>query len=477
MTDSSSRKHIAASVAFSLAGCVLWMATHGFRENHGGAMMDDSMGITSRRFLASILDEDEAIPELFPLQLPDYIGFFCAITGLILAAGAGIGGGGILVPIFILIFEFPVKHAIPLASVTVLGGAFANNLLNFRKAHPDHPSRPAIDWDLIIQLEPMTIAGALIGADLNDLLPDTVLVVLLFVLLSATAYKTLQKAHKLHEKETEEMEKAQKEAVRLLASGNAPGDVEAQDKSVVRSTYGSVASRRPQAKVKALTHEPSFGADQVHQAWIAAGQLSALFVIVTILNLLKGGPGESGGGPMGLQSCGATCFWVTEAGIFFLIIGFAIFVRHGVLRRMESGGPVLSEIDWDEENTIRYPLYAIVAGLVAGMFGVGGGIIKGPLMLALGVHPAVASATSACMILFTSSTSTISYMIFGLLLKDYAAGCLITGFLATLLGQTLMSMLMRKYNRDSYIAYTIGIVVGLSAIAMTLESVLAIIGP
>jgi uncharacterized membrane protein YfcA len=97
-------------------------------------------------------------------------------------------------------------------------------------------------------------------------------------------------------------------------------------------------------------------------------------------------------------------------------------------------------------------------------------------LLCTGVKPAVASATSACMIFFTSSTSTISYMIFGRLLSEYAAICLITGFLATLMGQTLMSLLMKKYNRNSYIAYAIGIVVGLSAIAMTVEAILAMIG-
>ena len=80
------------------------------------------------------------------------------------------------------------------------------------------------------------------------------------------------------------------------------------------------------------------------------------------------------------------------------------------------------------------------------------------------------------MILFTSSTATISYMIFGLLIDDYAVGCLLVGFVATLVGQTLMSMLMKKYNRSSYIAYAIGIVVGLSAVAMTIESVMTVLG-
>lgn len=95
-------------------------------------------------------------------------------------------------------------------------------------------------------------------------------------------------------------------------------------------------------------------------------------------------------------------------------------------------------------------------------------------MLALGVHPAVASATSACMILFTSATATVSYAVFGLLVYDYALFCLMVGFVATLVGQIVMHVLLQKYQRNSYIAYCIGIVVGLSAICMGIESITAI---
>lgn len=80
------------------------------------------------------------------------------------------------------------------------------------------------------------------------------------------------------------------------------------------------------------------------------------------------------------------------------------------------------------------------------------------------------------MILFTSSTATISYMIFGFLVYDYAGFCLLVGFFSTLLGQTIMSIVMQRYQRNSYIAYSIGGVVGISAVAMSIESILAMIG-
>ena len=104
----------------------------------------------------SLLNEEKDIPNLFPFRWQDWIGFACTVLGLMLAAGGGIGGGGLLLPIYILIFGFPVKHAIPLASSTVWGGAVANNLLNCRKRHPENSSASCIDWDLLLQLEPMT---------------------------------------------------------------------------------------------------------------------------------------------------------------------------------------------------------------------------------------------------------------------------------------------------------------------------------
>jgi uncharacterized membrane protein YfcA len=80
------------------------------------------------------------------------------------------------------------------------------------------------------------------------------------------------------------------------------------------------------------------------------------------------------------------------------------------------------------------------------------------------------------MIFFTSSTATVSYIIFGLLVPDYAVFCLLVGFLSTLVGQTLMTILMQRYRRNSYIAYSIGGVVGISAVAMSIESIIAILG-
>ena len=105
-------------------------------------------------------------------------------------------------------------------------------------------------------------------------------------------------------------------------------------------------------------------------------------------------------------------------------------------------------------------------------FGIGGGVVKGPLMLAMGVHPSVASATSACMILFTSFTATTTFAVYGMLVRDYSFVCTILGLVCTAVGQSVMSRLVKKTNRNSYIAFSIGIVILISALLMTLQTVL-----
>lgn len=441
------------------------------------AVAKDDADTPHYRFL-TLLPSEEPLPPLFPLELQDYFGFGFAIFGLLLAAGGGIGGGGILVPVYILILDFPVKQAIPLASVTVLGGAVANNILNSVKRHPNHPSRPLTDWDLILLLEPMTMFGTLVGADLNDFLPESVIVVLLLLLLTVTAYKTLVKANALYEKESialqREMEsaakndEAQDDDVSLLLDSD-----EEKVNTLPRTVYGATDSDNvPVSKLELSRQETSF--EDQHQAWTDATKLTALFAVVTAINLFKGGP-EAGGGPVGVQVCDKTCFWMSEVIMLLVIVVFTVNARASLLRRLKSGGPVTSDIQWDETNTVTYPALGIAAGLVAGLFGIGGGIVKGPLMLALDVHPAVASATSASMILFTSSTACISYSVFGLLVYDYADVCILIGFVSTLAGQTAMALLMRRYQRNSYIGYSIGLVVAISAVCMTVESVIEIL--
>lgn len=107
-----------------------------------------------RRFLLTINHKP-----LFPLETEDVIGTILVCLGLLIAASGGIGGGGILVPLFILIFGFGPKHAVALSNFCILATSITNMVLNLPKRHP-HANRPLVDWDLILVMEPLTMGGA-----------------------------------------------------------------------------------------------------------------------------------------------------------------------------------------------------------------------------------------------------------------------------------------------------------------------------
>ncbi|GMI61980.1 hypothetical protein ScalyP_jg8235 [Parmales sp. scaly parma] len=474
---------------------------------------------------------DETHKPLFPLSYDsDVPGLVLAILGLLVAAGGGIGGGGILVPIYILVLNFSPKHAIPLSNVTVLGGSIANNLLNARKRHPE-ADRPLIDWDLVLVMEPLTIAGALIGAILNKVLPEQLLATLLVLLLSATGYTTLSKAKKLYKKETLQMLRSPNNGELESELTRIHRDIEdnmvVPPTNVKRGIYSEEEKESDNNKNKnnnasadsssadsASQSPESDSPDSDDDMYYAGNEKTSLlspnekaenkiledkrlvaileeekevqmskiiilvvmFSLVLIINILKGGGGFAS--PLGIK-CGSKSFWIANIIILAWIIAVSNHCRELLLKKFRNKKEcryryIEGDIVWDESATVRYPIVCCMAGFFAGMFGVGGGIVKGPLMLAMGVHPKVASACSACMIFFTSFTATTSFVVFGLLVTDYAVICMIIGFVSTYVGQIGLNVLMKKNSRNSYIAFSIGGVVLLSAFLMGVEAVLSI---
>jgi hypothetical protein len=72
-------------------------------------------------------------------------GLFLIAAALVLASAGGIGGGGILVPLFILVLRWTPRYAIPLSNVTILAGGLCNTWVNLMKRHPNpKANRPMI---------------------------------------------------------------------------------------------------------------------------------------------------------------------------------------------------------------------------------------------------------------------------------------------------------------------------------------------
>lgn len=145
---------------------------------------------------------------------------------------------------------------------------------------------------------------------------------------------------------------------------------------------------------------------------------------------------------------------------------------HEYRERLRLGMPFAEgEVTWDERHSVVYPAVSTLAGVVAGMFGVGGGIVKGPLMLAMGVPADVAAATSATMILFTALSASVIYISFGAVKLDYGVAVATVGFLCTLVGQFVVYRMVKMLGRRSIIIIVMVAFMALSASVVTIQAV------
>ncbi|XP_044495090.1 sulfite exporter TauE/SafE family protein 2-like isoform X2 [Mangifera indica] len=135
--------------------------------------------------------------------------------------------------------------------------------------------------------------------------------------------------------------------------------------------------------------------------------------------------------------------------------------RYGQERDIEdiiSSGP---------SKKLIFPFMALMAGIMGGLFGIGGGMLISPLLLHVGIPPEVTATTCSFMVFFSSTMSAFQYLLLGM--KDIYTALIfaIICFIGSLVGLLVIKRAIQKFGRASLIVFSVSIVLTLSAILMT----------
>ncbi|EQC34957.1 hypothetical protein SDRG_07754 [Saprolegnia diclina VS20] len=438
-----------------------------------------------------------------PFTRADAFSTFMAFLAAALGAGCGVGGGGLLVPLYILVVGLGPKHAIPLSKATIFGAAVATFLVNYPRKHPHKAHRPVIDYALAGMMEPPTLIGTIFGVMANRTFPPWLILVLLITLLSYISYKTTLKGNKLFAKEQIE-----------LAKASTPGNSIQSPKDTLSLMHhekrqritAAVAAKKwllltrtnkqrrallaqdeedfqslplldlPVANKKAFLKEMQLNIERIESIvfpWRCVLPLLVCWVVLLVQMLFLGGHGAPS--LVGIH-CGSSVYWVlTFAPLLVLVyityhMGINLRLRNRLV--VVSGTPFVDgDVHWTKRTTqVVFPLYCFFAGVAAGLLGIGGGMVKGPVMLENGILPVVQTSTASFMILFTSSATTLQFAIAGMfpgqLQYDYVFWYILVGFGGGLFGQKCVGYLLKKYNRTSLLVYILAFTIGLSALCM-----------
>ncbi|KAK6162111.1 hypothetical protein DH2020_001952 [Rehmannia glutinosa] len=113
-----------------------------------------------------------------------------------------------------------------------------------------------------------------------------------------------------------------------------------------------------------------------------------------------------------------------------------------------------------------YGFFGILAGMVGGLLGLGGGFIMGPLFLELGVPPQVSSATATFAMMFSSSMSVVEYYLLKRFPVPYAMYFVAVATVAAFIGQHVVRKMIIVMGRASIIIFILAFTIFVSAISL-----------
>lgn len=138
---------------------------------------------------------------IFPLDQKKLFGLIMIVLVSALANAGGIGGGEIIVPVYIFLFSQTVSDSIPLSKATIFAGAFINFLMIFRYRNPVIKNKLLIDYKISSFIIPLVLAGTMIGVLLTKLLPPIFIFAMLVLYITQATYDIFFKAKKLWNEE------------------------------------------------------------------------------------------------------------------------------------------------------------------------------------------------------------------------------------------------------------------------------------
>mmetsp|Transcript_53696 Transcript_53696/g.112039 ORF Transcript_53696/g.112039 Transcript_53696/m.112039 type:complete len:573 (-) Transcript_53696:79-1797(-) len=383
----------------------------------------------------------------YPFDASDF--WITLITSLtiMLAAPAGVGGGGILVPMYLAIGHFSPHYGIPLSKATIFGGAVANNFFNVQRKHPQ-ADRPLVDYKTVMLMEPVLLIGSIVGVFFNALSPSWLITILIVLTLLYTTWKTGIKAYETYLKE--EASQREAETKRLLPAGTSTSG---------KHSSHSLDDIHPQELRDIVEAESRIN-------YPAIGLLFFAWIVIAVFSILKGGEGGEG-----IVACGTPWYWVLVLAPVPIVVVMVWYVGRWINREHElkvAHGYEFADGDlmWTKRNVRIYPLYCISAGFCAGALGIAGGTILGPVLLQLGMLPIVSTTTSGFTVLFTASSTTLQFLIMGQLQADYAAFFCTVGIVAGGVGNTVVGYFVNKYKKTWFIVAILTFILFLSAFLM-----------
>ncbi|EPY31678.1 hypothetical protein STCU_03335 [Strigomonas culicis] len=413
---------------------------------------------------------------------------------------AGVGGGGILVPMFAALLSLPMQSCVALSQSTICGQSTLNMYFavqqTFASQFPSAPSpatgvagdgtdgsglrktkrewkRPLINYQYLSLMLPLGLIGTLVGGLISKVISDLLRLFLLIVLLSLVLYRTVQKMRVQYREDTAHGQRATATDVVVSADGEAPegagGTQNAAASPVSPATLSvpAATSTKLEDTVVEKVDQPQYPVYEL------STNFGCFFVLLTF-NILRS-----------YATCSSFWYWMCVLIPLACLSGCFYYSRMRLERMaratvdnldvQDPSRPVnedspLLMFAWNEYNNMYYPLVAVIAGAAAAMLGIGGGLVLGFVLYEVGLSPSEASVTGGMATFFIAFSAGLQLLVTGSLIVDFGIVFYGVGLVSTAIGTYIFKVEIKKRGWNFLFLGALAFIVGGSLLVLGIYS-------
>jgi len=397
--------------------------------------------------------------EPFPLNSPEIFGIILVLLLTGLSNAGGVGGGPLLSSILIIALNYNENKAFAIVSALVFGGSVGNflNVLTQR----DPSGKPLINYNLALICVPPILLGTMLGILLSRILAPIILsagVVLTSLFMILRIYG---KARQQYQEETEhkikQMEFHTNKKVEEIRLNKPQVSLEIEENS--SPTY-------PQEAQKTFRQE--------HKLFPKRKLTLIAMLIITILfmTLIRGS--KKFDSILGVSYCGFT-YWGLFITTAFICLAFMIlnqiFVRK-ILQRLNHTRQQEGSFQLCLQHLPKLRISSGVVGFLAGLLGIGSGMIISPTLLQIGVPARNLAATAGFFVVQTSFISLFQSAFSQDVPLETLGFFLILATISSFLISAGLTLFINKFKRPSVILVILIVIIGLSVVIVPISTII-----
>merc|ERR1712151_784576 len=145
------------------------------------------------------------------------------------------------------------------------------------------------------------------------------------------------------------------------------------------------------------------------------------------------------------------------------------------ISKPERAPEIEGELQWTVHTSMSVVRWSLMAGTLAALCGIGGGMVMGPILLDLGFLPQVQSATTATTLFVMSSSTCIAFLVEGIAPLDYAIWLAFATGVGAVFGKSIIGYCVKKFRRPSLIMFLLGGIITASMLVMSITGTIDVV--